>query len=40
MQQIQDLIVKATANIVKLTHKTASTQDSKDFDQVTDATAL
>ena len=40
MQQIQDLIVKATANIVKLTHKTAATQDSEDFDRVTDAIAL
>ena len=39
MQQIQDL-VKATANIVKLTHKTAAFQDSEDFGPVTDAIAL
>ena len=39
MQQIQDLIVKATENIVKLTHKAVATQDSEDFDRVTDAIA-
>lgn len=40
MQQIQDLIVKATANIVKLTHKNAATQDRADVDRATDAIAL
>ena len=40
MQQIQDLILMATGKIVKLTHKTAATQDSEDFDQVTYAIAL